>query len=119
MKYLLMIFSPNCPFCDQNLETWLSISSELNDRYGVEVMFVSTFSDTSWISKYEQYAKIMNLYSSENSEKLARILKLTGIPSTILVTAKGEVLFTETGVLSEMQTRELLTIAKNEMPLNK
>jgi len=112
-KYLLMITSPNCPFCDQNMISWKSMVRDMKNSSDLVPLYISTFSDRSLLNKYPEYLALANLYSAINPDRMARILKLSSVPSTILVSYDGRVLYTDVGLLTDRDASVLKNAISN------
>lgn len=105
---LLMVFSPNCPVCVQNLPNWLELGKLLQEKDGrSDAYYLSTFSDSVALSRYGSFEVLNRVLAINDVDVQVRLLKLEAVPTTIVADAAGKVLFSHVGVLSKTQMETL------------
>ncbi len=104
-KVLVLVFSPTCPFCDQNWPKWQQVISSL-DRSAVRPVLVDVTSTTTagFVSQH-QLASLPVILKADPRATLDYRLHLT--PQTILVDPNGKVEKVWTGVLNDSSVADL------------
>jgi peroxiredoxin len=104
-KVLVLVFSPTCPFCDQNWPKWQQVISSL-DRSAIRPVLVDVTSTTtaSFVSQH-QLASLPVILKADPRDTLDYRLHLT--PQTILVDPNGKVEKVWTGVLNDSSLADL------------
>ena len=104
-KVLVLVYSPTCPFCDQNWPRWQQLISSL-DRSVVRPVLVDVTSNTDagFIAQH-QLAELPVLLKVEPRATMNYRFQLT--PQTILVGPDGKVEKVWTGVLNDSSLGEL------------
>lgn len=104
-KVLVLVFSPTCPFCDQNWPGWQRVISSL-DRSAVRPVAVDvTSATTAGFVLQHQLAGMPVLLKVDPRATLDYRFQLT--PQTILVDPAGKVEKVWTGVLNDSSLAEL------------
>lgn len=104
-KVLVMVFSPTCPFCDQNWPKWQQVISSL-DRSAIRPVLVDVTSSTtaSFVSQH-QLSSLPVILKADPKATMDYRMHLT--PQTILVDPDGKVEKVWTGVLNDSSLAEL------------
>jgi peroxiredoxin len=104
-KVLVMVFSPTCPFCDQNWPKWQQVISSLN-RSAVRPVLVDVTSTTttSFVSQH-QLSSLPVILKADPRATMDYHMHLT--PQTILVDPNGKVEKVWTGVLNDAYLADL------------
>ena len=104
-KVLVMVFSPTCPFCDQNWPKWQQVISSL-DRSAVRPVLVDVTSTTttSFVSQH-QLSSLPVILKADPRATMDYHMHLT--PQTILVDPNGKVEKVWTGVLNDAYLADL------------
>jgi hypothetical protein len=104
-KVLVLVFSPTCPFCDQNWPKWQQVISSL-DRSAVRPVLVDVTSTTTvgFVSQH-QLASLPVILKVDPRATLDYRMQLT--PQTILVDPNGKVEKVWTGVLNDSSLADL------------
>lgn len=104
-KVLVLVFSPTCPFCQQNWPTWEKIITSLDHTavrpVGVDV---SSTANDSFVSQH-QMAGLPVFVKLDPRARVSYRFQLT--PQTILLDPAGKVEKVWTGVLNETAVAEL------------
>lgn len=116
-KVLVLVFSPTCPFCDQNWPTWEHVISSL-DRSVVRPVAVDVTSTAK--APFLSQHQLTELPVFEKVDPLAMVnyrFQLT--PQTILVDGDGKVEKVWTGVLNDSAVADLKQrLAGNKTAVN-
>lgn len=104
-KVLLLVYSPTCPFCDENWPRWQQLISSLN-RSTVRPVAVDVTSTTSanFVSQH-QLAELPVFQKVDPRDVVNYRFQLT--PQTILLDHEGRVEKVWTGVLNDSAVAEL------------
>lgn len=104
-KVLVMVFSPTCPFCDQNWPKWQNVISSL-DRSTVRPVLVDVTSTTTegFVSQH-QLTSLPVILKADPRATMDYRMHLT--PQTILVGPNGKVEKVWTGVLNDSSMADL------------
>ena len=104
-KVMVLVYSPVCPFCDENWPKWRQVIASL-DRSAVRPVMVDVTSTTSaeFVSRY-QLTELPVLIQVDPLARVNYRLQLT--PQTILVDSDGKVEKVWTGVLNDSSLAEL------------
>lgn len=104
-KVLVLVFSPTCPFCDQNWPKWQQVISSL-DRLAVRPVLVDVTSTTTagFVSQH-QLSSLPVILKADPRATLDYRFHLT--PQTILVDPNGKVEKVWTGVLNDSSLADL------------
>ena len=104
-KVLVMVFSPTCPFCDQNWPKWQNVISSL-DRSTVRPVLVDVTSTTTegFVSQH-QLSSLPVILKADPRATMGYRMHLT--PQTILVGPNGKVEKVWTGVLNDSSMADL------------
>ncbi|HEX3586142.1 MAG TPA: redoxin domain-containing protein [Candidatus Angelobacter sp.] len=110
-KVLVLVFSPTCPFCDQNWPKWQQVISSL-DRSAVRPVLVDVTSTTTagFVSQH-QLASLPVILKADPRATLDYRFQLT--PQTILVDSAGKVEKVWTGVLKDSALAEIRQLVGN------
>jgi peroxiredoxin len=104
-KVLVLVFSPTCPFCDQNWSRWQQVISSL-DRSSVRPVAVDvTSTTTAGFVAQHQLASLPVFLKVDPRVTVDYHLQLT--PQTILVDPAGRVEKVWTGVLNDSALADL------------
>jgi len=108
-KVLVLVFSPTCPFCDQNWPKWQQVISSL-DRSAVRPVLVDVTSTTTagFVSQH-QLASLPVIVKADPKATVDYRMHLT--PQTILVDSAGKVEKVWTGVLNDSSLAEIKQLA--------
>ena len=104
-KVLLLVYSPTCPFCDQNWPRWEGMIASL-DRSAVRPVAVDVTSTSS--EGFVQQHQLGSLLVFQKVDPQATVnyhFQLT--PQTILVDSRGKVEKVWTGVLNDSAVADL------------
>lgn len=104
-KVLVLVYSPTCPFCDQNWPKWQAMISSL-DRSAVRTVAVDVTSSSS--ETFIQQHQLAGLPVFQKVDPQATVnyrFQLT--PQTILVDPTGKVEKVWTGVLNDSNLSEI------------
>lgn len=105
MKYLVLVFSTTCPYCDNNLEKWRSFARSCS-QVGCSVIGISIHP----IGLTRQYLldRGVPFYAVVNTDrKFTEENKLPGVPMTILISNGGLVENVWSGALDDDQVGEI------------
>ena len=104
-KVLVMVFSPTCPFCDQNWPKWQQVISSL-DRSAIRPVLVDVTSTTtpSFVSQH-QLSSLPVILKADPKATVDYHMRLT--PQTILVDPNGKVEKVWTGVMTDSAVADL------------
>jgi peroxiredoxin len=104
-KVLVLVFSPTCPFCDQNWPKWQQVISSL-DRSAVRPVLVDVTSTTTagFVSQH-QLSSLPIILKADPQATVNYRFQLT--PQTILVGSGGKVEKVWTGVLNDSALAEI------------
>ena len=104
-KVLVLVFSPTCPFCDQNWPKWQQVISSL-DRSAVRPVLVDVTSTTTagFVSQH-QLSSLPVILKADPRATVDYRMHLT--PQTILVDPNGKVEKVWTGVLNDSSLADL------------
>jgi hypothetical protein len=104
-KVLVLVFSPTCPFCDQNWPKWQQVISSL-DRSAVRPVLVDVTSTTTagFVSQH-QLSSLPVILKADPRATMDYRMHLT--PQTILVDPNGKVEKVWTGVLNDSSLADL------------
>ena len=104
-KVLVLVFSPTCPYCDENWPKWQQVISSL-DRSAIRPVAVDVTStaSTPFISQHS-LAEVPVFLNVDPSATVNYRFQLT--PQTILVDHAGKVEKVWTGVLNDQAMAEL------------
>ncbi len=104
-KVLVLVFSPTCPFCDQNWPKWQQVISSL-DRSAVRPVLVDVTSTTTagFVSQH-QLSGLPVILKADPRATVDYRMHLT--PQTILVDPNGKVEKVWTGVLNDSSLADL------------
>src|SRR5690348_10711994 len=104
-KVLVLVFSPTCPFCDQNWPKWQQVISSL-DRSAVRPVLVDvTSSTTAGFVSQHQLSSLPVILKADPRATVDYRMHLT--PQTILVDPNGKVEKVWTGVLNDSSLADL------------
>lgn len=104
-KTVLLVFSPLCGYCTQNLKNWRALYEGL-DRKAFRVVAVSTISDgvKEYMSSHEfNIAPVI----SDVAPKKKVEYEMTVTPQTILIDSDGRVESVWAGVLDQQDKRQI------------
>jgi len=104
-KVLVLVFSPTCPFCDQNWPKWYDLMSSLNRTAVRPVAVDVTSSSTPGFLSQHQLAEMPVFLKVDPQATVNYRFHLT--PQTILVGPDGKVEKVWSGVLSDSAMAEL------------
>jgi peroxiredoxin len=104
-KVLLLVFSPTCPYCDENWPKWQQVISSIN-RSAIRPVAVDVTStaSTTFVSQH-QLEELPVFLKVDPHAMVSYRLQLT--PQTILVDTAGKVEKVWTGVLNDSAVAEL------------
>jgi peroxiredoxin len=116
-KVLVLVFSPTCPFCDQNWPRWEQVISSL-DRSVVRPVGVDvTSTSTAVFLSQHQLTGLPVFFKVDPQAMMNYRFQLT--PQTILVDHAGRVEKVWTGVMTESAVAELRQrLADNKTAVN-
>jgi len=104
-KVLLLVFSPTCPYCDENWPKWQQVISSL-DRSAVRPVAVDVTSSASTTFIEQHQLQTMPVFLKVEPRAMVNYrFQLT--PQTILVDSTGRIERVWTGVLNEPAMAEL------------
>jgi peroxiredoxin len=104
-KALVLVFSPTCPFCDENWPKWQQVISSL-DRSAIRPVAVDVTSSTSATFVSQHQLEEMPVFLKVDPRATVNYrFQLT--PQTILVDSAGKVEKVWTGVLNDSAMAEL------------
>jgi len=104
-KVLVLVFSPTCPFCDQNWPKWQQVIASL-DRSAVRPVLVDVTSTTTagFVSQH-QLSSLPVILKADPRATVDYHMHLT--PQTILVDPNGKVEKVWTGVMTDSAVADL------------
>lgn len=96
-KSLLLVFAPECQFCEQNMSAWKQILDNINESsFRVTAVSLSSQNLTSYIAQHQlNTIPVLTDVNLQDRESY----KLASVPQTILIDANGRVEKVWTGLL--------------------
>jgi hypothetical protein len=104
-KVLVLVFSPTCPFCDQNWPKWQQVISSLDLSAVRPVLVDVTSTTTAGFVSQHQLSSLPVILKADPRATLDYRFHLT--PQTILVGPSGKVEKVWTGVLNDSSLADL------------
>ena len=102
---LLLVFTSTCPACNENQPNWRTIYEQNKDAYRIVGIGLE---DAETVAAYRETKDLpFPIVLPEDYPTFAKSYKLTGIPTTIQVDPRGNVVEAWTGVLSTDTVSEL------------
>lgn len=113
---LLLFFSPNCPYCQQQSPLWRDVLDKLDSNRFTVVGIVSDREDKRLVSAYADGAGYFKTKTTLplvffDSESLGSY-KLTATPTTLLINEDGRVEHAWIGKWDETKAREVAAALK-------
>ncbi|NMB82177.1 MAG: redoxin family protein [Ignavibacteria bacterium] len=94
---LLCIISTNCPSCKENLNKWKSFASLNSNSYDVIFLNADKSSDVRFFMEENKW--ITKIFSIDETNM--KLLKISAVPITYIISKNGEVLFSHLGKIRE------------------
>ena len=104
-KVLVMVFSPTCPFCDQNWPKWQQVISSLDLSAIRPVLVDVTSTTTAGFVSQHQLSNLPVILKADPRATVDYRMRLT--PQTILVDPNGKVEKVWTGVMTDSAVADL------------
>jgi len=104
-KVLVMVFSPTCPFCDQNWPKWQQVISSLDPSAIRPVLVDVTSTTTAGFISQHQLSSLPVILKADPRDTMDYRMHLT--PQTILVDPNGKVEKVWTGVMTDSAVADL------------
>lgn len=94
-SHLVLLFRTDCSVCERELPHWMELA-ELAEDQGVEVTAVTAEERTPATRTYFDDAKVRLLHT-RRPERLSRAFRTRVVPTTVLVSADGDIVFHSAG----------------------
>jgi peroxiredoxin len=104
-KVLVLVFSPTCPFCDQNWPKWQQVISSLDPSAIRPVLVDVTSTTTAGFISQHQLSSLPVILKADPRDTMDYRMHLT--PQTILVDPNGKVEKVWTGVMTDSAVADL------------
>jgi len=104
-KVLVLVFSPTCPFCDQNWPKWQQVISSLDPSAIRPVLVDVTSTTTAGFISQHQLSSLPVILKADPRATVDYRMHLT--PQTILVDPNGKVEKVWTGVMTDSAVADL------------
>ena len=104
-KVLVLVFSPTCPFCDQNWPKWQQVISSLDPSAIRPVLVDVTSTTTAGFISQHQLSSLPVILKADPQATVDYRMHLT--PQTILVDPNGKVEKVWTGVMTDSAVADL------------
>jgi hypothetical protein len=93
---VLAVLTTTCPFCTDNLDAWQRLSTTLAPDQFVALTLDPVAETQAWLAANGHSWPVVRLPRSD-----LRTLGLSGVPTTLVLSTEGEVLFAQNGMLRE------------------
>ncbi|HKV95126.1 MAG TPA: redoxin domain-containing protein [Candidatus Angelobacter sp.] len=104
-KVLVLVYSPTCPFCEQNWSKWYDLMASLNHSAVRPVAVDVTSTSTAGFLSQHQLAELPVFQKVDPQATVDYHFQLT--PQTLLIDSDGKVEKVWSGVLSDSSLAEL------------
>jgi thiol-disulfide isomerase/thioredoxin len=108
-QHLLLVMSPDCPFCKENWPMWQALLGKLPSNVDVTYFDVTGKFDPQFSSTHG-IAEDQLITADVDSALKARI---TGTPTTVLLANNGAVKYVWAGVLDDQKIADILASVAN------
>ena len=106
--HVVFVFNTSCPFCLQTLPTWQDLAARLGAMPGVAAVGWSHDPDSLTLQYVAEHALRFPVIAPGPRWRMA--YKVGRVPTTLVVSAAGRVLYARAGVLSDGAVDSLLTV---------